>query len=264
MRFLLYTTLAFIIFSCASTQKNITTVPVAPKGWKLVWNDEFNGHGLPDSSKWGFDVGAKKWGNNELEYYTDHDTSNVKQQDGHLIITARKQEKEGMDYTSARLKTKSKAEFQYGRIEASAKLPATVGTWPAIWMLGADIDRVDWPACGEIDIMEHRGMELNKIFGTLHYPGHFGANGNGKTIMIHDATTAFHQYAVEWSPSEIKFFVDNLVYHTVANPDSIPFNHPFFILLNLAMGGDFGGKVDPGFTADSMLVDYVRVYERVE
>jgi beta-glucanase (GH16 family) len=234
----------------------------APKGWRLLWNDEFNGQGLPDSSKWSFDVGAKKWGNNELEYYTDHDTSNVKQQGGRLIITARKQNKEGMEYTSARLVTRNKAAFQYGRIEASAKLPATVGTWPAIWMLGTDIDKVDWPACGEIDIMEHRGMEQNKIFGTLHYPDHWGANGNGKTIMIHEATTAFHQYAVEWSPAEIKFFVDNLAYHTVLNSPSIPFNHPFYILLNLAIGGDFGGNVDHAFSADSIEIDYVRVFKK--
>src|SRR6476619_3992988 len=261
MRLLPYITLALIFSSCASTQKTSPVVS-APKGWKLAWNDEFNGHGLPDSSKWSFDVGAKKWGNNELEYYTDHDTSNVKQQDGRLIITARKEKMEGMDYTSARLLSKNKAEFQYGRIEASARLPATAGTWPAIWMLGANIDKVDWPACGEIDIMEHRGMELNKIFGTLHFPGHWGANGNGKTIMVPGVTTAYHQYAVEWSPSGIKFFADNVLYHTVANNPSIPFNHPFYILLNLAIGGDFGGKVDPAFSADSMEIDYVRVFKK--
>lgn len=178
------------------------------------------------------------------------------------MIIARKQNKENREYTSARLLTKNKADFKYGRIEAVAKIPSSVGTWPAIWMLGNNIDKVDWPACGEIDIMEHKGIELNKIFGTLHYPGHSGGNGNGKTLSISTATTAFHNYAVEWSATEVKFYVDNELYHTVANNDSVPFNHNFFILLNMAIGGNFGGKVDPLFSSDAMEIDYVRVFQK--
>jgi len=189
MRLLPYITLALIFSSCASTQKTSPVVS-APKGWKLAWNDEFNGHGLPDSSKWSFDVGAKKWGNNELEYYTDHDTSNVKQQDGRLIITARKEKMEGMDYTSARLLSKNKAEFQYGRIEASARLPATAGTWPAIWMLGANIDKVDWPACGEIDIMENVGFDPLRIHGSVHTAAYNHTIGTQKTASVTIANTA--------------------------------------------------------------------------
>jgi beta-glucanase (GH16 family) len=159
------------------------------------------------------------------------------------------------------LLTKNKVDFKYGRIEARAKLPAAVGTWPAIWMLGSDIDKADWPDAGEIDIMEHRGMELNKIFGTLHYPGHSGGNANGNTIYIPTATSAFHIYAVEWTASDLKFYVDDVLFHSVVNNENMPFHHPFFILLNIAIGGDFGGKVDPLFSSDAMEIDYVRVYQ---
>lgn len=228
---------------------------------KLVWADEFNYKGLPDSSKWGYAVGGHGWGNNELQYYTEKDTLNAKVENGVLKIIARKQKKENREYTSARLLTKNKFDFKYGRIEAVAKIPASAGTWPAIWMLGSTIEQVNWPACGEIDIMEHRGIELNKIFGTLHYPGHSGGKGNGKTLNIPTATSSFHNYAVEWNAIEIKFYIDNELYHTVANNESIPFNHNFFILLNLAIGGNFGGTVDPLFAIDSMEIDYVRVFQ---
>lgn len=240
--------------------ERIRQSPVS-NGWKLQWSDEFNYTGLPDSSKWNYDVGGHGWGNNELQYYTVKDTSTAIVENRHLKIIVRKQKKENREYTSARLLSKNKAEFKYGRIEARAKIPASVGTWPAIWMLGNNIDKAGWPACGEIDIMEHRGMELNKVFGTLHYPGHSGGNANGKTIILPDATTAFHNYAVEWSATELKFYVDNVLYHTVANNDSIPFNHPFFILLNVAIGGNFGGRVDPLFSIDIMEIDYIRVFQ---
>jgi len=231
------------------------------KGWELTWSDEFNYSGLPDSSKWNFDIGGNGWGNNELQYYTEKDTLNVKVENGVLKIIIRKQKKENREYTSARLLSKNKADFKYGRIEARAKIPASVGTWPAIWMLGNNVDKVGWPASGEIDIMEHRGMELNKIFGTLHYPGHSGGNANGKTILISTATTAFHIYALDWNANDIKFYVDDVLYHTVPNNESVPFNHPFFILLNVAIGGNFGGKVDPLFSIDTMEIDYIRVFQ---
>lgn len=230
--------------------------------WKLVWSDEFNYKGLPDSSKWGYAVGGHGWGNNEKQYYTEKDRSNANVANGILTIIAKKQQKENRDYTSARLLTKGKFDFKYGRVETRAKVPAAIGTWPAVWMLGADIDKTGWPGCGEIDILEHRGMELNKMYGTLHYPGHSGGNGNGKTMVIENASNSFHKYALEWNAAEINLFIDNKLYHTVANSDSIPFNHNFFILVNLAMGGNFGGEIDKQFTKATLEIDYIRVYQK--
>ena len=146
-------------------------------------------------------------------------------------------------------------------MEIKAKLPAGVGTWPATWMLGSDINTVSWPACGEIDIMEHRGSELNKIFGTLHYPGRSGGNADGNTIVISNATTAFHIYSLNWTASSVQISVDDQLYHTVINSGSIPFNHNFFFIMNLAIGGGFAGNVDPAFTTDSLEVDYIRLYK---
>ena len=226
---------------------------------KLIWSDEFNYKGAPDSSKWNYDTGAGGWGNNELEYYTDR-PHNVFVKDGMLHITALKENFKESQYTSARILTKGKFSFKYGRVEARAKLPTGVGTWPAIWMLGSNIDSVGWPGCGEIDIMEHLGRDLNKIYGTLHYQGHSGAHANGKTIMISNAKE-FHIYGLEWSPQEIKISVDGKVYQTVKNSPEISFNHNFFIILNQAMGGNFGGPVDPKVTKETMEVDYVRVYQ---
>jgi len=226
---------------------------------KLIWADEFNYTGAPDSSKWGYDIGGNGWGNKELEYYTDR-PENVVVKNGVLQITALKENYKGSDYTSARILTKGKFSFKYGRVEVRAKLPSDVGTWPAIWMLGSDIDSLNWPACGEIDIMEHLGRDLNKIYGTLHYPEHYGGSANGKTLMIKDATQ-FHIYGLEWTPSVIKISVDGKVYQTVANSPDIPFHHNFFIILNMAMGGNFGGPVASDVTKAVMDVDYVRVYQ---
>jgi beta-glucanase (GH16 family) len=247
----------FLIIACCASCSSSKKIA----GMTLVWSDEFNYKGLPDSSKWNYDSGDNGWGNNELQYYTEKDSSTAMVDNGHLKITVIKHPGQTRAYTSARLLTKNKAGFKYGRIEARAKLPASVGSWPAIWMLGSNIDEADWPGAGEIDIMEHRGMELNKIFGTLHYPGHSGGDANGKTINIPTATTAFHIYAVEWTATDLKFFVDDVLYHAVENNDSMPFHQPFFILLNIAIGGNFGGKVDPLFSHDSMEIDYVRVFQ---
>ena len=225
----------------------------------LVWSDEFNNAGAPDASKWGYDLGAGGWGNNELEYYTNR-PDNVIVSGGTLQIIAKKENYSGSLYTSARLVTKNKFSFKYGKIEISAKLPAGLGTWPATWMLGDNFSTAGWPVCGEIDIMEHRGSELNKIFGTLHYPGHSGSNGDGSTVTISNATTAFHKYALEWNAATIKFSVDDVVFYTFANNSSLPFNQNFFIILNVAMGGNFGGAVDPAFTSAAMEIDYIRVY----
>jgi beta-glucanase (GH16 family) len=167
----------------------------------------------------------------------------------------------GSAYTSARLLSKGKFSFKYGKIEVRAKLPAGGGTWPAIWMLGDNISSAGWPACGEIDIMEHVGNSLNKIYGTLHYPEHFGANGSGSTVMISNVTTEFHVYSMEWSNTTIKILVDNVPFYIFGNSGTLPFNQNFFIILNIAIGGKFGGNIDPNFTSGTMEIDYVRVYQ---
>jgi beta-glucanase (GH16 family) len=226
----------------------------------LVWSDEFNTDGAPDTSKWGYDIGAGGWGNGESQYYTNS-ANNVIVEGGNLKITAKAQNLSGSNYTSARLKSENKFEFKYGKVEVRAKLPAGGGTWPAIWMLGENYATNTWPACGEIDIMEHKGNEPNKIHGSLHYPGNFGGNANTNTTMITGASTQFHIYKAVWSPNSIKIYVDNVLFHTVANSGSLPFNANFFLILNVAMGGNFGGTIDPAFSQSAMEVDYVRVYQ---
>jgi len=226
----------------------------------LVWSDEFNTDGAPDTAKWGYDIGAGGWGNGEAQYYTNS-SNNVIVQGGSLKITAKAQNLSGSNYTSARLKSENKFEFKYGKVEVRAKLPAGGGTWPAIWMLGENYATNTWPACGEIDIMEHKGNEPNKIHGSLHYPGNFGGNANTNTTMITGASTQFHVYKAVWSPNSIKIYVDNVLFHTVANSGSLPFNANFFLILNVAMGGTFGGTIDPAFSQSAMEVDYVRVYQ---
>ena len=226
----------------------------------MVWSDEFNTSGSPDPTKWGYDLGGGGWGNNEAEYYTSR-SENVTISDGILKIILKKESYQGSEYTSARLLTKGKFSFKYGKIEVRAKLPAGGGTWPAIWLLGDNLSSVGWPACGEIDIMEHVGNQLNRIFTTLHHPGHSGGNGDGSSLVIANATTEFHVYSLEWSPTTIKSFVDNVPIFTFTNSGNLPFNQNFFIILNVAMGGNFGGAIDPVFTNAQMEIDYVRVYQ---
>ncbi len=226
----------------------------------LIWAEEFNTAGAPDAAKWGYDIGAGGWGNAELQYYTNR-SDNVIVSNGTLKIIAKKENFSGSAYTSTRMLTKDKFSTKYGKIEAKIKLPTGVGTWPAFWMLGNNFSTVGWPACGEIDIMEHLGRDLNKIFSTLHHPNHSGGNADGGTTVISNATTEFHIYAVEWSASLLKFSVDGVVFYTFANNASLPFNQNFFIILNIALGGNFGGAIDPAFTSATMEVDYVRVYQ---
>lgn len=227
----------------------------------MVFSDEFNTAGAPDASKWGYDIGTGSggWGNNELQYYTNRN-DNAVVSNGTLKITAKKESFGGSAYTSARLLTKNKFSTKYGKVEVRAKLPAGTGTWPAIWMLGNNIDAVGWPACGEIDIMEHKGSDQNRVYGTLHHPGHSGANGDGATTVISNATTDFNIYTVEWNASVIRFSVNGNVFYSFTNNSSLPFNQNFFLILNVAMGGTFGGPVDPAFDNAIMEVDYVRVW----
>lgn len=225
----------------------------------IAWADEFNINGAPDSTKWSYEIGAGGWGNNELQYYTSR-PENVIVQGGVLKINLLKENYMGSNYTSARIITKGKYTLKYGRVDIRAKLPAGGGTWPALWMLGANYETSPWPACGEIDIMEHVGNNLNKIYATLHSPGNSGANGNGSTVNIPTATSAFHIYSLEWSPTVLKFYVDNVVFYTFSNSSTTPFNNPFFFIVNCAMGGNFGGTVDPNITTATLEVDYIHVY----
>jgi beta-glucanase (GH16 family) len=226
----------------------------------LVWSDEFDTPGAPNSNKWGYDLGASGWGNNESQYYTDRrDNSYVT--DGTLKIVAKKEAFSSSQYTSARLLSKGKYSFKYGKVEVRAKIPAGVGTWPAIWMLGDNINTVSWPACGEIDIMEHVGKDLNKIISAFHYPVYYGGNAKVATTMVPTATTEFHVYKLEWTPTAMQIFVDDKLFHTLQNSPSIPYNQNFFMILNIAMGGNLGGPIDASFTSTTFEIDYVRVYQ---
>ncbi|TKC00619.1 family 16 glycosylhydrolase [Pedobacter cryophilus] len=238
------------------------TVNVIAGVASLVWSDEFNTDGAPDATKWGYDLGtgSNGWGNAELQYYTNRPENSIVQ-NGVLKIKLIKENYSGSTYTSARLLSKDKFAFTYGKVEVRAKFPTGTGTWPAIWMLGSNINTVPWPACGEIDIVEHLGRDLNKIYATLHYPGRSGGSADGGTRMIANATSEFHIYTLEWTASSIRMLADGQVVHTVNNSSSIPFNHDFFFILNMAMGGNFGGAVDPAITNATMEVDYIRVYK---
>lgn len=241
-----------------SATKSITiSVTVAQR---LVWSDEFDNTGAPNTAKWTYDLGAGGWGNNEMQYYTNR-LENAVVSNGTLKIFAIKENYSGSAYTSARLLTKTKFSFKYGKIEVSAKLPVGGGTWPAIWMLGNNISTVSWPACGEIDIMEHKGNTPNIIYGTLHFPGSSGGAGPSAHTNISNVSSTFHKYGLEWTAANIKISVDDVVFFTYANTNILPFNQDFFILLNVAMGGNFGGSVDPNFSTSAMEVDYVRVYQ---
>ncbi len=241
------------------------------QNWQLVWSDEFdlpNGSS-PDSNKWGFDLGADKWGNDELEYYTFR-TNNVRIENGKLVIEARREIMGTKNYTSARLLTKGKGSWLYGRVEARIKVPRGQGIWPAFWMMATNIDEVGWPDGGEIDIMENMGREPQAVHGTIHGPRYSGAGGVGGQIILPDKAAFadnFHVFAVEWETNRIRWFVDDKAYFT-ATPESLPkgskwvFTSPQFLLLNVAVGGGWPGNPDAKTEfPQRMLVDYVRVYQ---
>jgi len=245
--------------------------------WILTWSDEFNAaDGSPiDSQKWTAETGGKGWGNNELEYYTTS-TRNARQEKGTLVIEAIRENYTGSDgltrsYTSARLKTQAKFSQAYGRFEVRLKMPAGQGIWPAFWMLGDDIGAIGWPACGEIDIVENIGREPSMVHGTIHGPGYSGAHGIGAPFTLPNNRRfrdKFHRFAVEWEPRQIRFYVDHHLYAT-RRPEDLPagtkwvYDHPFFMILNLAVGGYWPGSPDESTEfPQKMLVDYVRVYRR--
>ncbi|WP_299219099.1 glycoside hydrolase family 16 protein [uncultured Aquimarina sp.] len=226
----------------------------------LVWADEFDASGAPSTTNWTYDIGTgdNGWGNGESQSYTN-DSSNVIVEDGLLKITARA---ENGGYTSARIKTQDLFSFTYGKVDVRAKLPTGGGTWPAIWMLGSNITEVGWPNCGEIDIMEHVGNNQDVVSSALHFPGNNGGNAIFEETNIAGASTDFHIYSVEWSSTEIIFSIDGTPYHTFPYSNNLPFyNNDFFLILNVAMGGTFGGAIDPAFTESTMEIDYVRVYQ---
>jgi beta-glucanase (GH16 family) len=252
--------------------------PIPPSPWALVWSDEFSTQdgSSPDPTKWTYDLGGKGWGNHELESYTNR-KQNARIEKGNLVITAQKETYTGADgitrdYTSARLKTQGLFTQTYGRIEARSKIPAGQGMWPAFWMLGEDIPTVGWPKCGEIDIMENIGKEPDKLHGSLHGPSTTANTSNLTSIFTLPAgqnfADDFHIYAVEWEPDTVRFFMDTNLYATFRSSDwpaggKWVFDHPFFIILNLAVGGDWPGSPDATSNfPQSMLVDYVRVYTK--
>ncbi|WP_308991660.1 glycoside hydrolase family 16 protein [Mariniflexile litorale] len=260
------------VFAYSSTGNAISdfkkaTVFVAKKDPQLIWSDEFNTDGAPDTSKWGYDIGTgdNGWGNGEKQYYTNR-TDNVKVENGVLKITAKKENYQGSEYTSARLLTKGKFEFTYGRVEVRAKLPSGSGTWPAIWMLGANIDNVGWPACGEIDIMEHWGYNPAIISSATHTPSCSGGCANTKVgeTTINDYATAFHIYSLEWIENELNFIIDGNIKYTYKptekNSSTWPYTAPQFLILNVAMGGSWF-SIDPNFIESVMEIDYIKVYQ---
>ncbi|MDO1502489.1 family 16 glycosylhydrolase [Winogradskyella maritima] len=228
----------------------------------LTWEDDFNTDGAPDPSRWTYDIGTgdNGWGNGEAQYYTDR-ADNVIVSNGNLVITAKSESFNGSAYTSARIKSQDLYEFTNGRVEIRAKLPEGQGTWPALWMLGANFPEVGWPVSGELDIMEQTGQDKSIIKGTAHYPAVSPGTGNTADAPIENATSEFHIYSLEWTPEAIYFALDDEIFHTVPNNADLPFNADFFFIMNVAMGGTLGGTIATGFDEATMEVDYIRVYQ---
>lgn len=241
---------------------------------RLVWSDEFNYAGLPDTSKWGYDLGdgcpnVCGWGNNELQYYNANRSENARVENGHLVITARKEKAGTKDYTSARMVSRFKGDWTYGRMVIRAKLPKGRGVWPAIWMLPTDWAYGGWPASGEIDIMEFVGYMPDSVFGSLHTQFFNHSIGTQVTKGLYSKTLSsdFHEYSINWDAEKIEFYYDDQLFQTFRNNGqgfgAWPFDKRFHLILNIAVGGNWGGKmgVDPDIWPQEMLVDYVRVYQ---
>jgi beta-glucanase (GH16 family) len=248
--------------SCSDDAQKVVTLN------NLVMQDEFDQPGQPNAALWNYNIGTGQngWGNNELQFYTDR-AKNVTVKDGNLVITAHKESFNGASYTSARLLTKGKFEQAYGRFETRMQLPWGQGLWPAFWMLGADIDSNPWPGAGEIDIMEFRGQNPSTVLGTVHGPGYSAGQSIGKSYTLSNDRfdTGFHIFGIEWGPSFVNFYVDNVLYNQIT-PADVPgkwvFDKPFFILVNVAVGGGFvGSPNDQTVFPQTLLVDYIRVYK---
>jgi beta-glucanase (GH16 family) len=269
-----------IFFLCAVSSTRVEAQPAPatlPGGYRLVWSDEFSQEldGLPNPKKWVYEKGLVR--NHEAQYYTEARSENARIEQGHLVIEARKEpfptDAAKAAYTSASITTEGKESWTYGRIEVRAKLPVGKGVWPAIWTLGSDIHQVGWPKCGEIDIMELVGKEPRIIHGTIHYyksdasgSGHAAAGG---TLEVPTSQSDFHVYAAEWTKDGIDLFVDDHKYFSFAvNKAEFdgenPFRKPHFLILNLAMSGEWGGPIDDSQLPQRMVVDYVRIYQKAE
>jgi len=276
---------SLLLFSCSSNKKAVTLL----KEYKLVWADEFDNAGRPDPTKWNFEIGFFR--NNEKQYYTDS-PKNVRVENGSLVLEGHKEKIANKDYkskkfknkswlqyipkidsaqyTSASISTKGLAAWTYGKIEVKAKLPRGIGQWPAIWMLGENQKEVGWPECGEIDIMEHVGHQKDSIFGTIHTKAynHMIGTQKEKKIYIDKPYDSFHIFSIEWTPEKMDFLLDGIVYNHIINEHKTmyewPFDQRFYLKLNIAIGGDFGGKkgIDDSVFPQQMLIDYVRVYQK--
>jgi len=273
--FILLLSLSCAIISCNSQQeekKSENTDSLRTSEYLMVWNDEFDYKGLPDSTKWSYDIegNSNSWGNNELQNYTANRKENSFVDGEFLHITAIKETWENKDYTSARLITKEKGDWLYGRFEVRAKLPSGIGIWPAIWMLPSDSEYGIWPKSGEIDIMEHVGYIPDSIFASAHTESFHHSIGTNKTgsIKLTDCETEFHTYIVEWNEKEYKAFVDSTLYFSFKNDGTgyknWPFDKRFHILLNVAVGGFWGAVegIDNNIFPQEMIIDFVRVYQK--
>lgn len=267
---------SFTIFSCSQEKVIPDIIPaqlVVDKNWQFettpVWQDEFNTGVVPDATKWSFETGGNGWGNNELQFYTNGLNSNVN--GGSLNITAKKETSSGRDYTSSRMITKGKGDWLYGRFEVKAKIPKGRGTWPAIWMLSSDNSYGNWPSSGEIDIMEHVGYDVNKVHFSVHTSAYNHTRGTQKTSskVVPAATDSFHIYRVDWTPYAVRGFIDGVSYFEFINNNTgftaWPFDKPFHLILNVAVGGNWGGVqgIDNTIFPATLQVDYVRVFKMI-
>jgi beta-glucanase (GH16 family) len=264
MRVFIAALLVLPFIGCSTASQQSATPEMTP-----AWSDEFDYTGLPDSTHWSYDTGGNGWGNNEWQFYTSKRSENARVENGTLIIEARREPFEGREYTSARLVTRGKGDWKYGRIDVRARLPKGRGTWPAIWML-ASTEPLAWPDDGEIDIMEHVGFDQGLIHATVHTKkyNHVIGTQRGDTMRVNDCSEKFHVYSVQWDSATVRMFVDSTVYFTYPNEhsgyDAWPFDNPMHLLLNIAVGGNWGGAkgVDTTIWPQRMEVDYVRVYGR--
>lgn len=273
LKILSRTTIAGLLFSAMACSAD-DFQKLDKRNWQLVWSDEFNGTAgeLPDPTKWTYDIGRGQdgWGNQELQYYTDKPENVSIDGEGNLIITARNQSFAGAAFTSARIKTQGLFEQKYGRFEAKLKTPYGPGVWPAFWLLGSNINIVGWPQCGEIDIMELRGQEPHIINGSIHGPGYSAGNAITKKYNLSNGRfdTDFYLYAIEWDERKIDFFLNDFLYQRITRADvsgEWVFDQPFFIILNVAVGGNYVGfPTSQTPFPQSMIIDYVRVYKELQ
>lgn len=276
LAFLFYCIMGILLISCGPVKESSTKVLSASKEMKLMWSDEFELDGLPDHNKWSYDTGDGcpricGWGNNELQYYTKDNLNNARVEGGNLIIEAHKTSLGSSDYTSARILSKGKGDWKYGKISIRAKLPTGLGTWPAIWMLPSTNKYGNWPNSGEIDIMEHVGYDPDSIYGTVHTTAfnHMIGTEVSKASYHPDAESSFKTYSIEWDNQKIEWLIDGVSYHAFENRNisekEWPFDENFHLIMNLAVGGNWGGEkgVDTRIWPQRMEVDWVRIYQQI-